>query len=238
MPGKLYLIPSLLGENDPAHVLPSSIGTVIRQLNTFIVEDIRSARRFIKKVYKDADIDKMHFLLLNEHTTQKETEALIDPMMKGTDTGLISEAGVPGVADPGAGVVMLAHNNSIQVVPLVGPSSILLAMMASGMNGQNFAFNGYLPVEKSERIKKIKFFEKRSETENQSQVFIETPYRNNHLLADIVSTCNNETYLCLATNISLSDETILTKKISDWKKGLPDLNKKPSIFIIHKLCFK
>ncbi len=233
MTGKLYLLPNLLGEGDPNELLPTNVLLIIKQLRFFIVEDIRTARRFLSKVGMGVSIDTLTFYTLNEHTTAKELVNYLDPL-KDADIGILSDAGVPGVADPGADIVRIAHKNEVKVVPLVGPSSILMAVMASGLNGQSFAFNGYLPIKRPERINKIKFFEKRAITENQTQLFIETPYRNNSLLEDIVNTCLPTTMIGIAADISLETEFIQTKTAENWKKNMPELHKRPAIFMIGK----
>ncbi|MDP4209608.1 MAG: SAM-dependent methyltransferase [Bacteroidota bacterium] len=231
MNGKLYLIPNLLGEGRPEEVLPPNVLTIIRSLRYFIVEDVRTVRRFLAKTGLPHPIDSLTFYTLNEHTTPAEITHYLDPI-KDSDIGIVSEAGVPGVADPGADIVRLAHQKGIQVVPLVGPSSILMAVMASGMNGQSFAFNGYLPVKNPERSQKIKFFEKRALAEGQTQLFIETPYRNNHLLGDILSVCAPTTMIGIAADISLPTEFIRTMSASAWKTQIPELHKRPAIFMI------
>jgi 16S rRNA (cytidine1402-2'-O)-methyltransferase len=231
--GKLYLIPNLLGEGAPEDVLPQGVLQIIRTIRIFIVEDVRSARRFLAKVKSLHKIDDMEFFELNEHTQPGSIGTYLDPA-KESDIGVISEAGVPGVADPGADVVRLAHQKGVQVVPLTGPSSILMAVMAAGLNGQSFAFNGYLPAKKQERGARIKFFEKRAITENQTQVFIETPYRNMQLFDDILAVCYPTTLIGIAVNITQPDELIRTLTVAEWKKKKTDFNKKPAIFLIGK----
>ncbi len=233
--GKLYLIPTTLGDNEPLEVLPISIKRVIEQVNTYIAENEKAARRFIKKVSSGKSQSSLTFQLLNKFTDTIEIQSYLNPCLEGRNIGLMSDAGCPGVADPGADVIRLAHAKNIKVVPLVGPSSIIMAMMASGMNGQNFAFNGYLPIDKSERKSQIKKLEKRSLELNQSQIFIETPYRNDKLLQDFKSYLNDTTSLCIACDITLPTEYIKTQSIKDWKGYQQvDLHKRPSIFIIHK----
>lgn len=231
--GKLFLIPNLLGEGNPEEILPANVINIIRELRYFIVEDIRTARRFLSKVKIPLPIDSLTFYTLNEHTSLAEIGTYLDPA-KDDNMGVLSEAGVPGVADPGADIVRLAHQRGIKVVPLVGPSSILMAVMASGLNGQNFAFNGYLPVKHPERVAKIKHFEKRALIENQTQVFIEAPYRNMQLLEDIISTCQPTTMLGIGADISLESEYIKTLPIELWRKKMPELHKRPAIFLIGK----
>jgi 16S rRNA (cytidine1402-2'-O)-methyltransferase len=229
--GKLYLIPNLLGEGRPEAILPANVLEIIRRIRYFIVEDIRTARRFLAKTNLPHPIDSLTFYTLNEHTKPSEILNYLD-VTKDYDIGILSEAGVPGIADPGADIVRLAHTKGIAVVPLIGPSSILMAVMASGLNGQSFAFNGYLPVKQPERISKIRFFEKRALSENQTQVFIEAPYRNMQLLGDILASCAPSTMLGVAADISLETEFINTRSIENWKKQLPELHKRPAIFMI------
>lgn len=233
MPGKLYLIPSSIGDAPVDQVLPASINTIINSIRCYIVENERTARRMLIKMGITIPIDDLQFFVLNKHTDASEIPDYFSNI-ENEDIGLLSEAGVPAVADPGSEIVRLAHQKEIEVVPLVGPSSILLAMMASGMNGQNFAFIGYIPVKPQERTSRIRQLEQRSLTENQSQIFIETPYRNNQLLKDILSTCSEGTELCIACNITGDDGFIKTAKVSYWRKKTPDLHKKPTIFILHK----
>lgn len=229
---KLYLIPSLLSDSPWDQVLPFFNSTIIGRINHFFVEDIRSARRFLKKVKPDIQIDDLSFMELNKQTPAHQLASYLKVLEEGNDAGIISEAGCPGVADPGADLVKLAHRKNIEVVPLVGPSSILLALMASGMNGQSFAFSGYLPVKKPERIKRIQQLERMAIQNQQSQIFMETPYRNNHLLDDLLATCQPGTLLCIAADITAEGQLIKTLTIAEWKKRKPDLNKKPVIFIL------
>lgn len=230
----LYLIPNTLGECETSNVLPAINIDIIREIKHFIVEDVRTARRFLKKVDSNINIDELQFYTLNKHTSPNELSSYLEPLKKGFDMGVISEAGCPAIADPGAEVVKMAQTKNLKVVPLVGPSSILLGLMASGFNGQSFAFVGYLPIQGNERTQRIKQLEKRAKTENQSQIFIETPYRNQKLLSEILSTCQGNTKLCIACDITLESEYIKTKSINEWKKSaLPDLNKRPSIFILY-----
>ncbi|ASB50710.1 SAM-dependent methyltransferase [Alkalitalea saponilacus] len=232
MPGKLYLIPNTLGTKESTHVIPADVASIAVSLRHFIVEDLRTARRFLRALDREMDIDGSQFYMLNKRTTPAQFAEYLKPLKAGQNVGIISEAGCPGVADPGAEVVKLAHQAGIEVVPMVGPSSILLALMASGMNGQNFAFVGYIPIKKDERIKTIRQLENRSRNEHQSQIFIETPFRNNHLAQDIVSNCNPQTRLCIAYNLTMPDEFVVTKTIGQWKGKLPELHKKPAIFIL------
>ncbi len=233
MRGKLYLIPSALGEGKVNDVIPGGIVDIIKTIKYFIVEKPRTARRYLIELGIKPPFDKLTFFTLDKHTGQDELAGFLEPVSE-ENIGLLSEAGVPCVADPGAEIVRLAHSRNISVVPLVGPSSLLLALMASGLNGQNFAFNGYLPIQRNQRIKKIKQLEARSLNENQSQIFIETPYRNNQVFKDIVSSCSHFTQLCVATNLTLPDEQIRTLTVNEWKRQQVDLNKKPTVFILLK----
>ncbi len=233
MAGQVFLIPNTLGDSSISSVIPSDTQILISNIKHFIVEDIRTTRRFLKKVDKTINIDELTFYELNKRTTPQQKSSYLNAAKKGEDIGIISEAGVPGVADPGADIVAAAHQQGIKVVPLVGPSSILLSLMASGMNGQSFAFHGYLPIKAEDRTKTLKKLESISARENQTQMFIETPYRNNHMLKDIISACSPKTKLCIACDITLETEYIKTKTIDQWKKNLPDIHKKPAIFLIH-----
>lgn len=232
---KLYLIPTTLGDTRIERVLPPDLTALISSIPVFIVENIRTARRFLKKVNPEIVIDNLKFFELNEHTDKKEISRFLEPILQGLDVGIVSEAGCPAVADPGADVVKIAHTKNIQVVPLVGPSSILLALMASGMSGQNFAFNGYLPVKNPEKAQHIKFLERRMQTEGQTQIFIEAPYRNLQLLDDLLKNCDPQTMLCIAADITLDSEFIQAKPVSYWKTHLPDIQKRPAIFLIGKV---
>jgi 16S rRNA (cytidine1402-2'-O)-methyltransferase len=227
----LYLIPSTLGDSIVESVLPSATIEIIKSLNHFVVEEERTARRFLIRAGYDKPISSVSFFILNEHTELNHISAFFELSGK-ANLGLLSEAGVPAVADPGAELVKAAFQYNVRVVPLVGPSSILLAMMASGLNGQNFAFNGYLPVKSTERAARIKYFEKRSVNEGQSQVFIEAPYRNNQLVKALIENCKPDTYLCIASNLTLNEEWIRTKTIRDWQRNIPDINRIPAVFIL------
>ncbi len=229
---KLFLIPNVLSEGDWQTVLPASVFSVVTNTRFFIVENIRTARRFLKQVNREIDIDSLTFFELNKFTQPADLPGFLKPAEQGSDVGIISEAGCPGIADPGADIVKIAHQKGIQVVPLVGPSSILLALMASGLNGQNFAFNGYLPVKPNERSRAISTLEKKIKGENQTQIFIETPYRNHQLIDDLLKTCQPSTMLCIASNITGENEFIVTKPIQQWKNKVPDLHKIPTIFLI------
>ncbi|MGQ1890614.1 SAM-dependent methyltransferase [Thermophagus sp. OGC60D27] len=232
MQGKLFLIPTHLGNPDHPLTIPSEVATLTGRLRYFIVENIRTARRYLRLLDPQMDIDHSTFFTLDKHTGPREYSSFLQPLADGHDIGIISEAGCPGIADPGAAIVKLAHQKGIKVVPMTGPSSILLALMGSGMNGQNFAFNGYLPIDKHDRIKSIKHLESRSIKEKQTQLFIEAPYRNNALVKDIIGNCHPNTLLCIACNLTLPDEFIETRSVSSWKGKVPDLHKKPTIFLI------
>ena len=234
MKGKLYLLPTTLGENEPLEVMPYSVKTMVELIDHYIVENEKTARRFIKNVSSGKSQASLKIHLLNKFTQVTELPSYLNSCLQGRNIGLLSEAGCPGVADPGAEVVKIAHEKDIQVVPLVGPSSILLALMSSGMNGQSFAFKGYLPIDKSERKSALKNLERISLKENQSQIFIETPYRNNKMLEDIINCLHANTRLCIACDITLPTEYIKTKTVEEWKHVKVDLHKRPAIFIIQK----
>lgn len=234
MIGKLYLIPTTLGDNEPLEVLPISVKQVIENTTYFIVENEKSARRFIKKIAPKKAQDSLKISILNKYSESLEIFNYLDVCFKGENVGLLSEAGVPAVADPGAIIVSMAHEKGVKVVPLVGPSSILMALMASGLNGQSFAFNGYLPIDKSERKKELKRLEKLSFERNQSQIFIETPYRNEKMFDDLIQSLSQNTEVCIAVDITLPTEFIKTYEVKAWKGKKTDLHKKPAIFIIHK----
>ena len=230
----LYLIPNLLGDTPVEQVLPPYNREIILGIRHFIVEDVRTARRFLKLVDRSIDIDQLTFYTLNKHTNPEEVASMLKPLEEGSPMGVISEAGCPAVADPGADVVAIAQHKGLQVIPLVGPSSIILAVMGSGFNGQSFAFNGYLPIEPDERIKTLKKLEQRAYTENQTQLFIETPYRNAKIMADILKACRPQTHLCIAAGLTTKDEYIRTRTIKEWGGKLPQLDKIPCIFLIYK----
>lgn len=233
--GKLYLLPVPLGDDaDPKTVLPETVARSIEFIDHYIVENEKTARRFIKAILPAKKQPDLKLSVLNKHTEASQHASFLQPAMEGKNVGLMSEAGCPGVADPGAAIVKLAHEKGIQVVPLVGPSSILLAMMASGMNGQSFAFNGYLPIDKGEKKNALKHYEKLSQEKGQSQLFIETPYRNNKLIEDLLQMLQPATHLCIAADITLPTEYIKTKTVALWKKEKPDLHNRPCIFILHK----
>jgi len=230
----LYLIPTSLGETSFDRILPAHNTELVTALRYFVVEDVRTARRFLKKTNPAIDIDSLTFFILNQHTSPEEISSFLRPLFEGNDMGVLSEAGCPAIADPGADVVAIAQKNNFKVIPLVGPSSILLALMASGFNGQSFAFNGYLPIQPAERSKALRKLESKAFSDNQSRIFIETPYRNMKMLEEILISCQHSTRLCIAADITLETEFIRTKTIFEWKKNLPDLNKRPCIFILYK----
>jgi 16S rRNA (cytidine1402-2'-O)-methyltransferase len=231
MNGRIYLIPVTLGGDDFLKVIPEKVLILTRQLRFFIVEDIRSARRFLRLIDKHFPIDDTTFYELNEHTPDSEIEQFLEPVWAGSDIGVVSEAGLPGIADPGAKIVALAHQKKVVVTPLSGPSSILLALISSGLNGQNFTFNGYLPVKPAERAAKLRELEKLSR-EGFAQIFMETPYRNQKTLETVMATCHNDTLLCIAADITLQDESIRTMRISEWKRDLPDLKDKLVVYVL------
>lgn len=234
MQASLFLIPVTLGETEHRNVLPEYNREVIIELKYFIVENIRTARRFLKKMEPSIDIDSLTFYELNKHTSPDDVAGYLAPMARGESVGVISEAGCPAVADPGADVVAIAQRKNYKVVPLVGPSSILMSVMGSGFNGQSFAFHGYLPIDAAERTNMIKKLEQRIYSENQTQLFIETPYRNNKLAEELVRTCRPSTLMCIASNITCEDEYIKTRSVKEWAGKIPDLSKKPTIFLIYK----
>ena len=230
--GNLYLIPTRLGDNPPLEVLPISIKKVIEHLDYYIVENEKTARHFIKRVSPSKSQPKLNFNILNKYTTEAERNTYLNPCSNGISMGLLSEAGCPAIADPGSDIVSIAHQMNIKVIPLVGPSSIILALMASGMNGQNFAFNGYLPIDKQALKSTIKNLEKLSKGNNQSQIFIETPYRNEQMLNELTKVLNPNTKICVACDLTLPSEYIKTMSAKDWKNNKEDFHKRPSIFII------
>lgn len=233
--GILYLIPTTLGDTaETADVIPVKVNQVINTIDEYIVENEKSARQYLKKMGIKKPLQEIILHPLNQHTEVKDISGYLNAIEEGRNIGIISEAGCPGIADPGGIVVKRAHEKNITVCPLVGPSSILLALIASGFNGQNFAFNGYLPRERPDRIKKIKELEKTAQQKSQTQLFIETPYRNVPVLDDILSSCDGATLLCIACDITLPTEFIKTKTIAAWKKQVPDINKRPAIFLIYK----
>ena len=236
--GKLYLIPTILGKGTQEAILPFSVLKAIKEIDVFIVENLRTARRHIKQFDREKCIDATTFYSYGKYDTLNLEQDFLPHILSGQNIGLLSEAGLPCIADPGSEIVAYAHDFQIDVVPLIGPSSILLALMASGLNGQNFAFTGYLPIDKSERTKRIKQLEKLVKITEQTQIFMETPYRNNQLIESLLKTCSNNTKLCIASDITLSTENIKTKTISDWKQTKINLHKKQAIFLIGQFGFK
>ena len=231
--GKIYMLPCPISEGNPYDVLPEVNRAIMAGLDYFIVENVRTARRFLSAAKIGRPIEELEFAECNEHTTALEIEPLLRPVLEGRSAGIISEAGLPGVADPGADVVALAQKKGIEVIPLVGPSSILMALMASGQNGQSFAFNGYLPIKPAERAKALRNFERRAQVEGQSQIFIEAPYRNEKLLGDMLATLSGTTRVTVAVDITSPTQIIRTLSVEQWRKTpLPDMHKRPTIFII------
>lgn len=232
MKGKLYLIPSPLGDNDPAEVIPAPTLALLQGIDCYVVEEVRTARRYLSRAGLKGRIQDLEFHELNEHTSQEEVEKLATLFKDGRDVGLISEAGLPAVADPGAALVALCHRCGIEVVPQVGPSSLMMSLMASGLNGQSFAFCGYLPAKTEERRSAIKAIEKTSHSLRQTQIFIETPYRNDSMLSDLLQSCRPSTRICVAANITMPDAYIRTKTVSEWKKENLIIGKRPCVFLM------
>jgi len=231
MKGKLYLIPTTLGESELEQVIPNYVLNIINEINIYIVENVRTARRYLRKAGIKSSIDDLIFHVLDKRTEVHQLASFLKEI-NNQNIGLISEAGCPGVADPGADVVAIAHQKDIEVVPMVGPSSILLSLMGSGFNGQNFAFVGYIPVKKEERVKAIQKLEKRSAIEKQTQIFIETPYRNMQILEELIAACHQNTKLCIACDLTLETEFLKTKTLAAWKNDKPNLHKRPTIFLL------
>lgn len=232
--GVLYLVPSGLGSASPVRLMPEATTTAVHGLRHFIVENAKTARQFLKAVGYPHPLRDLSFEVLDEHTPAPAVPALLAPLLSGTDVGLMSEAGCPGVADPGASVVRHAHAAGIRVVPLVGPSAILLALMASGTNGQRFAFHGYLPIDAAKRCSRITQLEAQSARDDASQIFIETPYRNEALFEAIVRTCKADTLLCIAADLTGDAELVRTQPISEWKRQAPDLSRRPAVFVLYR----
>lgn len=232
MQGTLFLIPTPLGDNDYKNVIPEYNINIIHGIEIFIVEEIRTARRFLRKVGYTKNFEEVIFLILNEHTQAGEISDYLNEIPKGKNIGLLSEAGCPAVADPGSQVVAMAHEKNIRVIPLTGPSSIILSIMASGLDGQHFTFHGYLPVKQNERIQKIKELDRSLRNKSHTHIFIEAPYRNKQIIESLLSTCSDSTRLCIASNITMNDENIVTKTISDWKRIKPDPGKKPTVYLL------
>ena len=232
--GNLYLIPTKLGESDYSSVFPKLNKELILSLKSFIIEDIRSARRFLKSLNYPGNFDDVRFYILNEHTHEEETNNYLENISIGKNVGLLSDAGMPCIADPGNIIVQRAHRENIRIIPLIGPSSIFLALAASGFNGQQFTFHGYLPIKDNERTKKLKELEKSSMQYNQTQLFIETPYRNQKIFESILKICNADTMLCIACDLTLESEYIKTKAVSEWKKHTPPIQKRPAVFLLSR----
>ena len=232
--GTLYLIPSTLGDTRPEDVLPEKTLRIIRSLNSFIVEEIRSARRFLRKAGFAGNFDETGLLIYNEHTRKEELSSFLSPMINGIDTGLLSEAGTPCIADPGAEIVDIARDAGIRIVPLAGPNSILLALMASGFNGQNFTFHGYLPIDRKERQNKIRDLERAALERDQTQIFIETPYRNKAIFEALINCCKPVSRLCIAMDLTLESESIRVHTIKEWRIKNEQLPKKPAVFLLYR----
>jgi 16S rRNA (cytidine1402-2'-O)-methyltransferase len=230
--GRLYLIPAPLSDSDVNNYIPARVRDIINNLKYFVVEDLRTARRYMSRLKIDTPIDELNFALLNEHTEAKTISSLFSPVLQGYDLGLLSDAGMPCIADPGEELVQIAHNYGITVIPLVGPSSIFLALAASGLSGEKFSFEGYLPAKIPDLVKTIRRLEQQSRQDNQSKIFIETPYRSAKMVETILNTCSLDTFVCIASNITAADEFIQTRQVREWKKNVPELNKKPCIFIL------
>lgn len=231
--GILFLIPTPLAENALDKIVTAELAHVLTNINYFLVENIRTSRRFISSLKLNIDIEELNFLVLDKHTSLVDVEKLCAPLLRGINMGVLSEAGCPGIADPGNMAVSLAHRWDVKVIPIVGPSSIFLALMSSGFNGQSFAFHGYLPIDKQRRNQAIRSLEKDALKKRQTQIFMETPYRNSKLFLDIISICQQNTKLCIAKNITGENEQIQTKTICDWRKSKIDLHKQPTIFLLY-----
>jgi 16S rRNA (cytidine1402-2'-O)-methyltransferase len=234
MKGSLYLVPNTLGNPDTSMTIPGGIAKLVNSIEVYIVEDLRNARRYLKNLNRETNIDRLTFYELNQHTPVEEIPSFLEPADLGKDIAVLSEAGVPGVADPGAAVVRIAHEKGIRVIPLTGPSSILLSLMASGLNGQAFCFHGYLPVKRPDRIRKIREIEQVALRSGETQLFIEAPYRNDAMLSDILENCRPSTLLCIAADITLESEFIFTRSMAAWKNKKPALHKRPVIFLLGK----
>lgn len=229
--GKLFLIPTVIADDTQQAVIPASVTNTLKDIQHFLAEDVRTARRYLSTLKIYPSIEPLQFNVLNKDTRTEELHELFGPIRKGKDVGVLSESGCPGIADPGALAARYAHQHGIRVVPLTGPSSILLALMASGLTGQNFAFHGYLPIDTKESADAIRIFEKESRTKNQTQIFIETPYRNNTIITNLLKALHEDTLLCIAIDITGRDESIRTKPVKAWKKDKPDLPKSPAVFL-------
>jgi 16S rRNA (cytidine1402-2'-O)-methyltransferase len=229
--GKLFLIPTIIAENTHQDVIPASVTQALKQINHFLAEDVRTARRFLSSLKIYESIEQLDFNVLNKDTKEQELKELFAPILNGKNLGVLSESGCPGIADPGALAAKYAHQHGIRVVPLTGPSSILLALMASGLNGQKFAFHGYLPIDSKESAEAVKTLEKESRSKLQTQIFIETPYRNNQLATNLLKALHEDTLLCIAIDVTGKDESIRTRSVKDWRKRQPELPKSPAVFL-------
>lgn len=234
MNGTLYLIPTVLADDTAAAVIPAGVVSTVGSLNYFIVENARTARRYIKNICPEKVIEELQIVVIDKDSSETEVKKALEPLKTGTNAGIISEAGCPGVADPGAEIVKHAHRNGLKVIPLIGPSAILLSLMGSGFNGQSFAFHGYLPIDKKDRIPAIRQLEKDMLQRDQTQIFMETPYRNNQLLLDLTQHLTPTLRLCIAANITAPNELIKTDTLAAWKKALPDIHKQPAVFLLYK----
>ena len=232
--GKIIIVPSTLGSEDFSPLFPETNQHIINTCDVFIVEKIRSARRFLKKINISKNINDLYFFELNKHESNQDYSIILKFINEGKNIALVSEAGYPCIADPGSKIIKVAHLNDIKIIPLIGPSSILMSIVSSGLNGQNFSFVGYLPIDKLKRMKRIKELEQLSKKNNQTQIFIEAPYRNNDLFKALISSCNNTTLLSISSNLTLPNQIIKTLTIEEWKYNIIDLNKKPTVFLIHK----
>lgn len=233
-PGILYLIPTVLAEDTAQSVIPAQVTNHVSSLDYFLVENARTSRRFVKSICPEKVIEHLQFVVVDKDTPPGEVKKALQPILEGKDGGVISEAGCPGIADPGAELAKYAHQAGIKVVPLVGPSAILLSLMGSGFNGQSFAFHGYIPIEKKQRFQAIKNLEKEMLQRDQTQIFMETPYRNNQMLTDLMAALSPGIRLCIAANLTAPDEFLQTKTVAEWKQKLPDLHKIPAVFLIYK----
>lgn len=233
--GKLYLLPTTLGSEGTKHVIPNDVIDLAKSIRFFAVEDVKSARRYLRKLDREFPIDDSTFFILKNNTPPEELNKMLIPLREGHNVAILSEAGCPGIADPGANLVSLAHQQGKWVAPLVGPSSILLALIGSGFNGQQFTFHGYLPRERKERIRKFKEFEISARKTGMTHIFMDTPFRNMHVFEDMLNDLMDETYICVASNLTVHDENIRTMRVKDWRENAYDLSKIPTMFLIGKL---
>ena len=232
--GRLYMLPTTMGSESWEHVIPAEVAEIAKKTRYFAVENIKTARRFLRRLDRSFPINDSTFFILNKKTPPTELPEMLVPIRNGHDVAIISEAGCPGIADPGSDLVALAHQKGMWVSPLTGPSSILLGLIGSGFNGQSFSFNGYIPKERKQRVRTFKDFERMANTQGQTQIFMETPYRNNHLLEDILNECLDQTFLCIACDLTLPTERIQTMTVAEWRENAFDLNKRPTMFLIGK----